>query len=118
MKVTEHIAKAQGKTLFSFEIVPPKKGNSIEELYKNIEPLLEFKPPFIDVTTSREEFYYKEHSNGLLEKKIVRMRPGTVGICSAIQHKIQCRYSPSCTLWRLYPRGDRRSLSGLFLSWN
>ena len=86
MKVTEHIAKAQGKTLFSFEIVPPKKGNSIEELYKNIEPLLEFKPPFIDVTTSREEFYYKEHSNGLLEK-IVRMRPGTVGICSAIQHK-------------------------------
>ena len=87
MKVTEHIAKAQGKTLFSFEIVPPKKGNSIEELYKNIEPLLEFKPPFIDVTTSREEFYYKEHSNGLLEKKIVRMRPGTVGICSAIQHK-------------------------------
>ena len=83
MKVTEHIAKAQGKTLFSFEIVPPKKGNSIEELYKNIEPLLEFKPPFIDVTTSREEFYYKEHPNGLLEKKLVRMRPGTV----AIQHK-------------------------------
>ena len=51
MKVTEHIAKAKGETLFSFEIVPPKKGNNIEELYKNIEPLLEFKPPFIDVTT-------------------------------------------------------------------
>ncbi len=87
MKVTEHIEKAKGKTLFSFEIVPPKKGNNIEELYKNIEPLLEFKPPFIDVTTSREEYLYKEHPNGLLEKKLIRMRPGTVGICSAIQHK-------------------------------
>ncbi len=87
MKVTEHIAQAKGKTLFSFEIVPPKKGNNIEELYKNIEPLLEFKPPFIDVTTSREEYLYKEHPNGLLEKKLIRMRPGTVGICSAIQHK-------------------------------
>ena len=87
MKVTEHIAKAKGETLFSFEIVPPKKGNNIEELYKNIEPLLEFKPPFIDVTTSREEYIYKEHPNGLLEKKLIRMRAGTVGICSAIQHK-------------------------------
>ena len=87
MKVTEHIARAKGETLFSFEIIPPKKGNNIEELYKNIEPLLEFKPPFIDVTTSREEYFYKEYPSGLLEKKIVRMRPGTVGICSAIQHK-------------------------------
>lgn len=87
MKITEHIAQAKGKTLFSFEIVPPKKGNNIEDLYKNIEPLLEFKPPFIDVTTAREEYYYKEHPNGLLEKKLTRMRPGTVGICSAIQHK-------------------------------
>lgn len=87
MKVTEHIARANGKTLFSFEIVPPKKGNNIQELYQNIEPLIEFKPPFIDVTTSREEFIYKEHLNGLLEKKITRMRPGTVGICSAIRHK-------------------------------
>lgn len=50
MKITEHIAKAKGQTLFSFEIVPPKKGNNIEELYQNIEPLIEFKPPFIDVT--------------------------------------------------------------------
>lgn len=87
MKIIDHIKQAQGKTLFSFEIVPPKKGSNINELYKNIEPLIEFKPPFIDVTTSREEFVYIEHPNGLLEKKITRMRPGTVGICSAIQHK-------------------------------
>jgi methylenetetrahydrofolate reductase (NADPH) len=87
MKVTEHIKKANGKTLFSFEIIPPKKGNNIQELYKNIDPLMEFKPPFIDVTTSREEYIYIDKSNGLLERKITRMRPGSVGICAAIKHK-------------------------------
>ena len=87
MKITDHIKNAKGKTLFSFEVVPPKKGNNIEELYQNIDPLMEFNPPFIDVTTSREEYYYIEHPNGLLEKKVTRMRPGTVGICAAIQHK-------------------------------
>ena len=86
MKITDHIKNAKGKTLFSFEVVPPKKGNNIEELYRNIDPLMEFNPPFIDVTTSREEYYYIEHPNGLLEKKVTRMRPGTVGICAAIQH--------------------------------
>lgn len=87
MKVTEHIKKANGKTLFSFEIIPPKKGNSIEELYNNINPLMEFKPPFIDVTTSREEYIYLDKGDGLLDRKITRMRPGTVGICAAIKHK-------------------------------
>ncbi|WP_369049504.1 methylenetetrahydrofolate reductase [NAD(P)H] [Tenacibaculum sp. UWU-22] len=87
MKVTEHIKKANGKTLFSFEIIPPKKGNNIEELYNNIDPLMEFNPPFIDVTTSREEYVYIDKGNDLLERKITRMRPGTVGICAAIKHK-------------------------------
>lgn len=87
MKVTEHIEKAKGKTLFSFEIVPPQKGQSIQKLYDNIDPLMEFKPPFIDVTTSREEFVYINKSDGLLERKMTRMRPGTVGICASIKHK-------------------------------
>ncbi|TVZ55982.1 5,10-methylenetetrahydrofolate reductase (NAD(P)) [Lutibacter sp. Hel_I_33_5] len=86
MKVTDHIKKANGKTLFSFEIIPPKKGKSIQELYSNIDPLMEFKPPFIDVTTSREEFIYIE-KEGLFDRKITRMRPGTLGICAAIKHK-------------------------------
>lgn len=86
MKITEHIKKANGKTLFSFEIIPPKKGKSIQELYNNIDPLMEFKPPFIDVTTSREEYVYVE-KEGLLDRKMTRMRPGTVGICAAIKHK-------------------------------
>lgn len=85
MKVTEHIEKA-GETLFSFEIIPPVKGKNIGELYQNIDPLMEFKPPFIDVTTSREEYVYIDR-DGLYDKKVTRMRPGTLGICAAIKHK-------------------------------
>jgi len=87
MKVTKHIEKAEGNTLFSFEIIPPQKGKSIQELYDNIDPLMEFNPPFIDVTTSREEFVYIDKGNGLLDKKLTRMRPGTLGICASIKHK-------------------------------
>ena len=88
MKVTEHLKNANGKTLFSFEIIPPKKGKNIQELYDNIDPLIEFNPPFIDVTTSREEYIYIE-KKGLFDRKITRMRPGTLGICAAIKHKYQ-----------------------------
>ncbi len=88
MKVTDHIEAANGKTLFSFEIIPPKKGRSIQELYDNIDPLMEFKPPFIDVTTSREEYIYIDR-DGLLDKKLTRMRPGTLGICASIKHKYE-----------------------------
>ena len=87
MKVTEHIKQADGKTLFSFEIIPPQKGQNIQELYNNVDPLMEFKPPFIDVTTSREEHIYIPKGNGLLEEKITRMRPGTVGICASLKYK-------------------------------
>jgi len=87
MKVTEHIKKANGATQFSFEILPPLKGQDIQSIFDNIDPLMEFKPPFIDVTYHREEYVYKELDNGLLEKKVVKKRPGTVGICAAIQNK-------------------------------
>lgn len=87
MKVTEHIKKANGKTQFSFEILPPLKGQDIRSIFDNIDPLMEFKPPFIDVTYHREEYVYKELDNGLLQKKVVKKRPGTVGICAAIQNK-------------------------------
>ena len=86
MKITEHLANA-GKTLFSFEILPPLKGENIHNLFNHIDPLMEFNPPFIDVTYHREEFVYKKRENGLLEKKSIRKRPGTVGICAAIKNK-------------------------------
>lgn len=87
MKVTDHIASANGQTLFSFEILPPVKGTSIDGLFRTIERLMEFDPKFIDVTSHREEFIYKKHPNGLLQKVHTRKRPGTVGICAAIQNK-------------------------------
>ena len=86
MKITDHLKKAK-KTLFSIEVLPPKKGDGINSLFKHIDPLMEFKPPFIDVTYHREEFVYKNRENGLLEKRMIRKRPGTVGICAAIQNK-------------------------------
>ena len=88
MKVTEHIKNAK-KTLFSFEILPPLKGASIESIYNSLDPLMEFNPPFIDVTYHREEYVYKKRENGLLERHAVRKRPGTVGICAAIMNKYQ-----------------------------
>lgn len=86
MKVSEHIAKAK-ETLFSFEVLPPLKGQNIDKLFSNIEPLMEFKPPFIDVTYHREEYVYRDKGNGLLEKRTTRKRPGTVGICAAIKNR-------------------------------
>ncbi|MBW2936727.1 methylenetetrahydrofolate reductase [NAD(P)H] [Aureisphaera sp. CAU 1614] len=87
MKVTEHVAQANGKTQFSFEILPPLKGQNIQSIFDGIDPLMEFNPPFIDVTYHREEYVYKELENGFLQKQVVRKRPGTVGICAAIQNK-------------------------------
>jgi methylenetetrahydrofolate reductase (NADPH) len=86
MKVTEHIKEAND-TLFSFEILPPLKGKSIDSIYDGIDPLMEFKPKFINVTYHREEYIYIERDNGLLEKIAIRKRPGTVGICAAIMNK-------------------------------
>src|SRR5688572_19846452 len=86
MKVCEHLKQANGKTLFTIEILPPLKGENIRMLFDNIDPLMEFKPPFIDVTYHREEYVYKKMPSGLLEKRTTRKRPGTVGICAAIQN--------------------------------
>ncbi len=85
MKVTEHLANAKGKTLFSIEVLPPQKGKTMDDLLKVIEPLMEFKPPFIDVTYHREEIIYKKRTDGLIEEVPLRKRPGTVGICAAIK---------------------------------
>ena len=88
MKVTEHLKQAK-ETLFSLEILPPLKGKSIQSIYEGIDPLMEFKPPFVNVTYHREEYIYKEREKGLLEKIAIRKRPGTVGICAAIMNKYQ-----------------------------
>ncbi|MCB9364366.1 MAG: methylenetetrahydrofolate reductase [NAD(P)H] [Flavobacteriales bacterium] len=88
MKVIEHLNNAK-KPLISFEILPPLKGKSIQSIYDSIDPLMEFKPSFINVTYHREEFVYKKREKGYLEKISIKKRPGTVGICAAIMNKYQ-----------------------------
>src|SRR5699024_11810241 len=85
LKIIDRIAKAQGETLFSLEIIPPLKGQNLQSIFNGIDPLMDFAPSFIDVTYHREEHVYKPLANGLLKKQVVRKRPGTVGICAAIQ---------------------------------
>lgn len=87
MKVTDHFKKANGKSLISFEVLPPLKGGSMQSIFNMLDALMEFKPPFIDVTYHREEFIYKKRPSGYYEKTAIRKRPGTVGICAAIMHR-------------------------------
>lgn len=87
MKVTDHFKKAKNKTLVSFEVLPPLKGGSIDSIFNCLDPLMEFNPPFIDVTYHREEYVYNMRDSGYYEKTSIRKRPGTVGICASIMHR-------------------------------
>lgn len=86
MKVTDLI-KANGKTGFSFEVLPPLKGKGISQLFRNIDILKEFKPLYINITTHRSEMVYKNTPDGLYQKVSERSRPGTVAVAAAIQQK-------------------------------
>lgn len=93
MKLTKYIEEAD-KTLFSFEILPPLKGGSIERLFKGIEPLMEFKPSFVDVTYHREEFVMRKRPDDSYDKVSIRKRPGTVAICGAIMQRFDVEAVP------------------------
>ncbi len=88
MKVIEHINQAN-ETLVSFEILPPLKGKTVAAIYDHLDPLMEFKPAFINVTYHRSESMFKKKADGTFEKVEVRKRPGTVGICAAIMNHYQ-----------------------------
>jgi len=85
MKVIDHIRQAKD-TLISFEILPPLKGKTINSIYEHLDPLMEFKPSFINVTYHRSEHVFKKKADGTFDKVEVRKRPGTVGICAAIMN--------------------------------
>lgn len=86
MKVIDHINQAKS-TLVSFEILPPLKGKGIQSLYKHLDPLMEFKPSYINVTYHRSEHVFKKKTDGTFEKVVIRKRPGTESICAAIMNK-------------------------------
>jgi methylenetetrahydrofolate reductase (NADPH) len=93
MKLTHKLGQSS-KTLFSIEILPPLKGKSIQSIFDSIDPLMEFRPAFVDVTYHREEYIYKKRPGGYLEKVSIRKRPGTVGICAAIMNKYNVEAVP------------------------
>ena len=86
MRVIDLI-KHTDETAFSFEVLPPIKGTGIEKLYQDIDSLLEFNPKYINITTHRSEYVYKELGNGLFERARLRRRPGTVAVAAAIHNK-------------------------------
>jgi methylenetetrahydrofolate reductase (NADPH) len=85
MKVIDSILQSD-KTVFSFELLPPLKGQNADKLYRTIDELVEYNPQYINITTHRDEVEFRELHNGLLEKRVVRKRPGTVAIAAAIQN--------------------------------
>ena len=82
------------KTAFSFEILPPLKGTGIEKLYETIDTLREFDPKYINITTHRSEYVYKDLGNGLFQRNRLRRRPGTVAVAAAIQNKYNITVVP------------------------
>lgn len=92
-KITKYFEEAAGKTLFSIEIIPPMKGQHLGELMSHIEPLMEFKPPFIEVTYHREE-YVEKVVDGVAKRIPIRKRPGTLGICASIMQRFQIEAVP------------------------
>lgn len=93
MKVTQHLANTSD-TIISLEILPPTKGKSIESIYTHLNPLMEFKPSFINVTYHRAEQVYKKRTDGSFERVEIRKRPGTVGICAALMNKYKVEAIP------------------------
>ena len=87
MNIADFLHQQGDKRGFSFEVLPPLKGNGTAALFRTIDALSEFGPRFINITTHHSEYVYKELENGLLTRQRVRRRPGTVAIAGAIQNK-------------------------------
>ncbi|MFT6268069.1 MAG: methylenetetrahydrofolate reductase (NADPH) [Alphaproteobacteria bacterium] len=88
MKVAEHIDKAT-RPLFSFEIVPPPRGRSIQDIVDVVEILAPYNPPWIDVTSHPSGAFYNEQVDGTVKRRIYKKRPGTIGICGVIQNRFK-----------------------------
>lgn len=93
MSIIEKIKNATGP-LFTFELLPPLKGHSIEKIYTAIDRLIEFNPAYINFTSHRNETTYFERPDGLLEKRIVRIRPGTIALAAAVKYKYNITVVP------------------------
>jgi len=89
-----NLIKSSKQTAFSFELLPPLKGNSISKVFNSIDQLKDFNPLYINITSHRDELVYKDTENGLYERKVVRKRPGTVAVAASIQHQFGIKVVP------------------------
>ncbi len=80
--------------LFTFELLPPLKGHSLDRVYKTIDNLMEYDPAYINFTSHRNEVVLKERSDGLIERKTVRKRPGTIALAAAVRYKYNVTVVP------------------------
>ncbi len=88
MKVIEHIKLAKDP-LFSYEIVPPNRGRSIKDIIEVVEALAPLTPPWIDVTSHSSTTFFQEKQDGSIQKRTLKKRPGTLGICGIIQNRFK-----------------------------
>jgi methylenetetrahydrofolate reductase (NADPH) len=88
VKVIEHLDRATGP-IFSYEIVPPPRGRSIDDITSIVKALMEFNPSWIDVTSHSAGATYTERADGSIERRISKKRPGTIGICGIIQNRFK-----------------------------
>ena len=93
MSVIDKIKNSR-RPLFTFELLPPLKGHSIDRVYTAIDRLIEFEPAYINFTTHRNEITYKERPDGLLEKRVTRLRPGTIALAAAVKYKYNITVVP------------------------
>ncbi|MFP4064948.1 MAG: methylenetetrahydrofolate reductase [Bacteroidales bacterium] len=94
MNIPEHIEQNKGGGRISVELLPPVKGNSIHGVFKTLDPIMEFAPPYINITYHREELNYIRQADGTHLPAVVRKRPGTVGLAAAIQAKYRVDVVP------------------------
>ena len=112
MTVADYIKLNTDEKRFSFEVLPPLKGNGTEALFKTIDKLAVFNPAFINITTHHSEYVYKELDNGQYERQRIRRRPGTIAIAAAIQHRYDIPVEPHVicsgqTIEQMLLRGDK-----------
>lgn len=107
MTVADYIKLNTDEKRFSFEVLPPLKGNGTEALFKTIDKLAVFNPAFINITTHHSEYVYKELDNGQYERQRIRRRPGTIAIAAAIQHRYDIPRRAACHLQWTDHRADR-----------
>lgn len=84
MSVASFLA-SEHPTAFSFEVLPPVRGKSIEQVFNTIDRLMPFNPAYINITTHRTEIIYREVSEGVFQRVAERTRPGTVAIAAALK---------------------------------